>query len=127
MAGMPFKHTQAARTVLAALDRELAAAGRARGEQLSWSVADVELREMLANGYDRRARVAALWAEATDVKLLVRLSNELRQCDTAIARLLAKIKTEVPQADSVASMKARRAVNVRWDKERARNAAVGGA
>ena len=57
----------------------------------------------------------------------MKLSNELRQCDTAIARLLAKIKTDVPQPDSVTSMKARRAVNVRWDKERARNAAVGGA
>jgi hypothetical protein len=116
---MPQKHTLAARKVLAALDAELLSAGRARGEALSWSTADVELREMLANGIDRRTRVAALYVAATDPKLIIKLSNELRQIDTATMRLLKAIETDVPQADSLTTVKARRAANTRWDRARA--------
>jgi uncharacterized protein (DUF2237 family) len=119
---MPHRHTLVARKVLASLDTELLSAGRARGEVLSWSAADIELREMLANGIDRRARVAALWDAATDTKLIVKLSSELRQIDTATMRLLKAINTDVPQDESLTIVKARRAANVRWQRERERNA-----
>lgn len=117
---MPRKHGVAARRVLASLDAELAASGLARGEVLSWSAAEVEMRSMLATSIDRRTRIAALWEQSDDPKIIVKLSNELRQCDTAIMRLLKAIRTDVAGPESQMTLKNRRAANTRWDRERQR-------
>ena len=118
------KRTSAAQRVLADLDAELAAAGKARGEKLSWTAAERELREMLADTIDRRTRVSGIYDKASDAKVLVKLSNELRQLNTAVMRLLAAIRTDVPAPESLTSIKARRAVAVRWQNERERNRAA---
>ena len=66
---------------------------------------------------------ASAVAEKVDPKLLVKLSAELRLLDKQVAALLKDIETDAPAKESLTSIKARRAVNVRWDNERARNAA----
>jgi hypothetical protein len=80
------------------------------------------MREMLATSIDRRERVIALCEKVTDAKLIVKLSNEIRQLKTEERRILRGIKTDVPQPESLTTIKARRA-NIRWAKERERNAA----
>ena len=44
---------------LADLDAELAASAQALGEPLHWTVAEAQLRELLADTMDRRANLAA--------------------------------------------------------------------
>jgi hypothetical protein len=57
-----------------------------------------------------------------DTKTRLKLSAELRLLEGNIERLLRRVKTDVPQLLSATSEKARRAVMVRWDRERAKNA-----
>lgn len=113
------KYSSAAVRVLAALDAELASSGEALGERLFRSAAELEMREMLACAIDRRADVAALYDEATNAKVKVKLSNEIRQCNTEVRRLLKEISTDVQQPQSLTTIKAQRAVNIRWDRVRA--------
>jgi hypothetical protein len=112
------KRTPAAQKVLDDLDAELAATGKARGESLSWTTAEVEMREMLASTVDRRARVAGIWGRAKDPKIIVKLSVELRQLDNAVVKLLKAIRTDVPAPESLTTIKNRRAANIRWERER---------
>ncbi len=111
--------TSRAQQVLDSLDAELAAVGEARGERLSWTAAECELREILAATIDRRERVIGFCERTRDRKLVVKLSAEIRQLDTAVGRLLKQIRTDVPQPESLTTIKARRAVNTRWDGVRA--------
>jgi hypothetical protein len=114
------KRSPAAQKVLDNLDAELAASGAARGEKLTWSAAELEMREILADTIDRRARVAALYAKARDPKVVVKLSVEVRQLDNAVMKLLKAIRTDVPAPESLTTIKNRRAANVRWERERQR-------
>jgi len=108
--------------MLADLDADLAAAGGATGDRLEWTTEELVAREALADTIDRRARVAEIWATATDPKLVVKLSVELRQLDAAVMRPLKEINAEAPPPESLTTVKARNAVNVRWARERERNA-----
>jgi hypothetical protein len=116
------KHTPEAIRMLADLDVDLAAAGEATGDRLEWTTEELVAREALADTIARRARVAEIWATATDPKLVVKLSVELRQLDAAVMRLLKEINAEAPPPESLTTVKARNAVNVRWARERERNA-----
>jgi hypothetical protein len=118
-------HCAVALSVLKALDEELAANGKRRGLDLSWSVADQRKREMLADQFDaceRAKKLRQLASADADAKLFVKLNAEVRQCNTQITRLLNEIKTDVPAPQSLTSIKATRAINTRWERERARNA-----
>ena len=108
--------------MLADLDADLAAAGGATGDRLEWTTEELVAREALADTIARRARVAEIWATATDPKLVVKLSVELRQLDAAVMRPLKEINAEAPPPESLTTVKARNAVNVRWARERERNA-----
>jgi hypothetical protein len=112
-------HTAEAQQLLDQLERELAAAGERAGAKLSWTVAEAEVLEMLARTVDRRAGLAARYDKLRDIKVKVKVSVELRQLDNTVVKLLKAINTEVPQEDSVTTIKARRAANVRWDRARA--------
>lgn len=117
-------HTAAARRVLDGLDADLQHAAAQTGQQLSWTAAEQETRRMLATTIDRRTDVARRYAaNRDDPKLAVKLSAELRMLDSTVARLLKAVTVAVPQPESLTTIKARRAVNVRWARERARNAA----
>ena len=116
------RHSAAAKRLLSALDNEPAETGLHRGQQLSWTTKESEMREILAKTVDRRARVEKLCAAATDGKLIVKLSTELRQLDNTVTKLLKEIRTDVPEPESLTTIKARRAVNTRWQRERERDA-----
>jgi hypothetical protein len=47
---------------------------------------------------------------------------ELRQLDAAVIRLLKELDTGPPEPDSLTTIKARNAMNIRWARERERNA-----
>lgn len=121
---MKNKHTAEAVKLLADLDADLAAAGEAIGDELLWDTNDTEIREALALTVDRRARLRQVWATTKDESLLVKLSVELRQLDSAIVKMLTELRSamEPPQPQSLTSIKARRAADTRWQRERERNA-----
>lgn len=64
--------------------------------------------------------VAALEPATEDllaaVKSKLKLSQELRLVEQAVVRLLKDIRTDVPTALSLKSVKAQRAVRARWDR-----------
>lgn len=68
---------------------------------------------------DRIADLSSDYATAQDSKSRVKLSAEIRLCDSSLARLLRLIRTDVPHAPSQTTLKAQRAANARWDRERA--------
>ncbi len=121
------EHCAPARKLLAGLDAELASNGKRRGQTLSWSAADNELREQLAALIDRRQVLQRLWAKAEkaeDAKIAVKCSVEIRQIGKDVKRLLEAIKTDMAPAKTLTSIKAAHASNTRWARERARNAAA---
>ena len=66
---------------------------------------------------DRRADLAAAYTKADDVKDRIKIGRELRRMENATARLLAKIvSTAAPKAETLTSVKARRAANARWHR-----------
>lgn len=112
------RHTAAAKRLLSALDSELAEAGLRQGQELFWTTKEVEMREILARTVDRRVRIERLCAQSNDPKVIAKLSVEIRQLDGMTTKLLKEIKTDIPAAPSLTSIKARRAANTRWERER---------
>jgi hypothetical protein len=117
--------SEEAQRVLCALDAELAAAPKVAERELVWSAAEREVLDLIAEQIDRKVELAQRYAEAEQTRLKIALATEVRLTEVAIARLLKLINTEVPQDPplSATSMKARRAAQTRWDRERARRAA----
>jgi hypothetical protein len=127
MSTKKIQHTAEARDLLAALDADLAGTGAATGDELIWDTNDNEIREAVALTIDRRARLRQLWEQTTDESLLVKLSVELRQVDSAIAKMLKDLQASIepPEPKSLTSIKASRAAATRWQRERERNARNG--
>jgi hypothetical protein len=75
-------------------------------------------RHRIGATIDRIEDLSTDYADAGGAATRVKLSAELRLCDASLARLLKLIKTDVPAAESLTTVKARRAVNVRWDRQR---------
>jgi hypothetical protein len=86
-----------------------------------WTAADRANLDALACNIDRRVDLGRDYEASTEPKVRVKLSAELRLLENAAARLLREIKTDPPQADSLTTIKARRAANVRWNRARATN------
>jgi hypothetical protein len=106
-----------AQKLLDDLDDELRANGTHAGRVLTWSASERQLLAMIADAVDRRVDLKAQYHQASsdgEPKLLVKVSGELRMLEALAARLLKQISTEAPKAESMRSVKARRAVNVRW-------------
>ncbi|OBG36199.1 hypothetical protein [Mycolicibacter heraklionensis] len=106
------------------LDAELASASRRAGRALEWSAAERAVLELISADFDRISDLRAAYAtaaEAGEVKIQVKLSTELRLLEQSVARLLRQVKTDLPAAPSVTTLKARRAANARWERERAAN------
>ena len=113
--------TEAAQALIAALDEELASAAKATGQDLVWSAQELDLIEMLGSAVDRRVELSEQYAQLRDRKdlgLRIKLAGEIRLLEGAISRLHRQISTEVPQPKSLTSIKASRAANARWDRER---------
>lgn len=103
----------------AELDKELAAAGAARGETLTWSAAEVAVLELICDEIDRKSALLGDYEAAEDAKARVRLSAEARLLEGSIARLLRQIKTDIPEAPSRTTVKAQHAANTRWSRHAA--------
>ena len=114
--------SSAARQLLEELDAELAASAAAAGTTLAFSAAERQLISLAADALDRRAQLAAVHDKTDDIKEQIKLSREIRLSDMAVQRLLSKISTAAPRRETLTSVKARNAVNVRWQRERDRNA-----
>jgi hypothetical protein len=116
------KRTEAAKRLLDELDAELASTGQQRGITLKWTAAERQTLSALADTVDRRGQLAGMFdgCDPDDAKNRVRISTEIRQCDTLIGRLLGQISTDLPAPESRRSQKARAAAVVRWDRERER-------
>ena len=108
------KRSSAAQRVLDELDAELAANAARAGRTLSWSAAERQILAMLADAVDRRVELGAAYDQAGDVDDKIELSRELRLTEALTVRLLSRISTDAPAAESLRSVKARRAANARW-------------
>lgn len=107
-----------AQQILAALDEELAASAKAAGKDLVWSAAERDVLAMIGAAVDRRVELSAAYEDCETTATKLKLATELRLLEGAISRLYRQVSTELPAPMSLTSLKAQRAVNVRWDRER---------
>jgi hypothetical protein len=111
--------SQEAQQLLAALDAELADAAKRAGRDLVWSAAEQEILSMIGNAVDRKVELSAACDDCTPGSVAqVRLATEIRLTEQAIGRLFKQISTEVAAPLSATSLKAQRAANSRWNRER---------
>lgn len=104
--------------ILAELDAELERESKRVGAELVWSASERAILALIEANRDRAVQTARDYAEATDSKQRRLISAELRLLDSALVSLLKQIKAEAPAEETLTSIKARRAVNVRWDRVR---------
>jgi hypothetical protein len=108
-----------AQSLLAALDAELSDSAKKAGRDLVWSAAEKQILGMIAEAVDRRVELSAAYEEAEPQSVAkVRLATEIRLTEQAVARLFKQISTEIAPPLSVTSLKAQRAANSRWNRER---------
>lgn len=111
--------TAEAQKVLDELDAELKSASRRARKTLEWSAAERAILALVASNLDRIADLRAAYAEASEVKVQIKLSTELRLLEQAAARLLRQVKTDLPEPDSKTTVRARAAARSRWDRDAA--------
>jgi hypothetical protein len=104
--------------LIAAFDAELAEAGKAAARDLVWSAAEADVIAMIAAQVDRRVELSAQYAACENTNTKLKIATELRLTEQSITRLFRQVSTEVPQPMSVTSLKAQRAANSRWNRER---------
>lgn len=110
-------HCAEAVELLKRLDAELAENAKQLGKPLRWSASESAILELAADTIDRRSGLRQLYDEsADDAKLRLKIACELRLIEAALARLLAKIKTDLPAPPSKTSRKATAAARARWDR-----------
>lgn len=109
-------HSAEAVALLRKLDTELAENAKELGKPLKWSAAEHAIMELAADTIDRRGELQRLYEAAKDDKLRLKVAGELRLIEAALARLLAKIKTDLPEPPSRTSRKAQAAARTRWDR-----------
>jgi hypothetical protein len=106
-----------ARRVRRELDKQLAASAAASGRDLVWTAQDRVVLSLIAGAIDRRRDLTADYAAATEAKIRVKLSAELRLLEAAVARLGKQVDTEIPEPMSRRSQKAQAAARVRWARD----------
>jgi len=106
-----------ARKVLAALNTELEKSSMSRGETLDFTASEEAILALIGATIDRKAVLTREWGRCPDnVMLRVKLSAEIRLLEGSLARLLKQIKTDVPEAESKTTVKARRVARARWNQ-----------
>ncbi|MCH9732274.1 MAG: hypothetical protein K0U84_21835 [Actinomycetia bacterium] len=111
--------------ILIDLDAELARASEREGGELVWTAAEREVLAMIANTVDRREALKKRFVNSRDVKTAAKASGEIRLLDSLMIRLLKQVQPSVPAPMNATQLKNQRAANVRWARERERNAATG--
>jgi hypothetical protein len=77
---------------------------------------------MIGDAVDRRVELSAAYESTGKTSEKLKIATELRLTEQAIARLYKQISTEVAPPLSVTSIKAQRAANSRWNRERMKQA-----
>lgn len=122
----PGERSPDAVAVLRSLDEQLALVGQERGESLEWSPQERFQLDLLAAEIDRTVDLAAMYdACGDDVKLRIKLSAELRLLRQSTARMIAAIKTELPERPTPTTRKAQRAANAHWGRRSGGDDAAG--
>jgi hypothetical protein len=87
---------------------------------LHWSAAEHEILDLIAAHIDRRVELTAKYDACQETRVKIALATEIRLTEANIGRLVKQIDTTVPeeQTPSITSLKAQRAVNARWKRER---------
>jgi hypothetical protein len=98
------------------LDRELQSVAQERGHTLVWSAQENAIIDLICDQIDRKMEIFAAYEEASDPKVKVKLSGEMRLLEQSVARLLRQVRTDVPGPESKRTQAARRAVRARWDR-----------
>ena len=99
---------------------------RSSAGALEWSAREEAVRELAASTTDRivdleRVYESVMAAKSPDGGLIVKISGELRLLETSLSRLFKQVSPDLPAEPSRTSQKARAAVGVCWQQERARN------
>jgi len=110
-------HSEAARKLRRELDKELAANAAHAGEELVWTASERAILERVSATIDHISDLSRDYAAADDAKLRMKLSGEIRLLDGLLTRLLKQVRTDVPQPESLRTIKARRAAQVRWERD----------
>lgn len=105
-----------ARRVLRDLNKELELASQSRGQQLVWSAQESAILDQISSILDRKSELLRLYGDARSVKNKLKISQELRLLERAAASLVTQIRTDLPAAESLRTVKARRAARARWDR-----------
>ncbi|MCV7311913.1 hypothetical protein H7J89_15000 [Mycobacterium paraffinicum] len=74
---------------------------------------------MIADTVDRKVDLQDAYKQTVETKFKLKLSAEIRLLETSLARLIKQVQTDVPAPEGIATIKARRAANIRWERERA--------
>jgi hypothetical protein len=107
-----------ARRIRRELDKELSAAAASSGSPLVWTAQDRVVLDLISAAVDRKVDLADVYAEAADAKARVKMSAEIRLLEAHVARLIKQVRTDVPQPETMTTIKARRAAQARWERER---------
>lgn len=118
--GVMVKRSREAETLLAELDSELARSSETAGVTLSWTPAERQHLDMIADTIDRRTHLQGRYnnTDPLDAKNLCRYSTEIRLCDALVSRLLQRVSTDVAPPMGQRSRRAQHAALSRWAKDR---------
>jgi len=106
---MAYKHCPEARRLREKLQVELDERG------LVFSAAEELVVEQVCACLDRKHDLQALYRDAVDASVLVKLSAEIRLLESTAARMLKQVSTEeTGRGESAATRKARKAAQERW-------------
>jgi len=109
-------HCAEARRVRRELDVQLAATAAASGRHLVWTPQDRVILGLIASSIDRKCDLQRDYSAASEPKIRVKVSAELRLLEAAVGRLIKQVKTDSPVPMSRRSQKAQQAALVRWSK-----------
>ena len=107
-----------AQRIIAALDAELAESAKQAGHDLVWSAAEADVIAMIGAQIDRRVELSAQYEACGKIETRLKIAVELRLLEVSISRLYRQVSTEAPAPMSITSLKAQRAANSRWTRER---------
>jgi hypothetical protein len=124
----------------ARMDAELARVGAVLGQEIAWSPGECEILETIERDSDRRAALERAHAQCDDLgsARALKLAQEIRLIEAQTARLVKGLQRELSKLvaqkvsddeqsaapASVVSLKASRAANTRWHRERLRQHAA---
>lgn len=103
-----------ARRVVRELEKELESASERANQKLLFSATERATLDLICANLDRISDLNADYLEATEVKVRIKLSTEMRLLEASVARMLKGFKTDLPPAETQKTRSARRAADIRW-------------